>query len=75
MKPKSRSRIDRMIGKRIKELRATAGLSQTTLGKRLGISFQQVQKYEYGTNRISAATLWKMAQLLKLDIRTFFTKI
>ena len=47
-------------------------ISQTRLGKAIGVTFQQVQKYERGTNRISASTLYKIAQFLNLSMGDFF---
>ena len=57
-----------MIGGRLKLYRQRANFSQTALGKNLGVSFQQVQKYENGTNRISAASLMKIARFLNISI-------
>ncbi|HYD26358.1 helix-turn-helix transcriptional regulator [Brevundimonas sp.] len=54
--------IDDRVGARIKELRKAAGLSQTELGRRIGVTFQQVQKYENGGNRVSASKLWLIAR-------------
>lgn len=48
--------------------RQRANISQTALGKQLGVSFQQVQKYENGTNRVSAATLIKIAKFLNISV-------
>src|SRR6201994_1790227 len=48
--------------------RQRANISQTALGKHLGVSFQQVQKYENGTNRVSAATLIKIARFLNISV-------
>jgi transcriptional regulator with XRE-family HTH domain len=67
--PKANSRsVDKSIGGRLKQFRQQANLSQTALGKHLGVSFQQVQKYENGTNRISAASLMKIARFLNISI-------
>jgi transcriptional regulator with XRE-family HTH domain len=60
--------IDKAIGARLRMYRQRASISQTALGKQLGVSFQQVQKYENGTNRISAATLIKIAKFLNITI-------
>ena len=60
--------IDKSIGGRLKMYRQRANISQTALGKHLGVSFQQVQKYENGTNRVSAATLIKVARFLNISI-------
>ena len=48
------------------------GLTQQDVGAALGIRFQQVQKYESAANRMSAAVLWKLANLLDVDVRYFF---
>lgn len=48
------------------------GLSQEKLGERLGLTFQQVQKYEKGSNRISASRLYQMAQILSVPVQFFF---
>jgi transcriptional regulator with XRE-family HTH domain len=57
--------LDAEIGQRIRLLRVERGLSQEGVGQHLGVSFQQVQKYEKGTNRLSAARLTELAKLLK----------
>lgn len=64
--------VDEHVGARLRELRKAAGLSQSTLGERLGITFQQIQKYERGTNRISASKLHEAAQVLGVTIADFF---
>ena len=64
--------IDRRIGKRIKETRQAQKLSQGDLGRLLGISYQQMQKYEAGENRITASALWRIAKLLKSPIPSFY---
>jgi len=60
------SEADRAIGARVRTYRLTAGLSQTDLAKRLGVTFQQVQKYENGKNRISAGKVSAIAEALKV---------
>ncbi|MCJ2065883.1 helix-turn-helix transcriptional regulator [Methylobacterium sp. J-088] len=70
--PKSTTEADRTIGGRVTELRIARGLSQTALGDAIGVSFQQVQKYEKGRNRISAGRLQTIADLLKVPVETFF---
>lgn len=64
--------IDVEIGKRMRQARVAAGLTQTELGARLGISFQQVQKYEKGRNRIGGGRLYKIARALGVKITYFF---
>ena len=65
-------RIDVEIGARMKQARVAAGLSQTELGTHLGISFQQVQKYEKGKNRVGGGRLYKIARVLGVKITYFF---
>jgi transcriptional regulator with XRE-family HTH domain len=60
--------LDAALGERIRRRRRELGLSQSVLGGRLGITFQQVQKYENGTNRVSAVTLTKLADALSLPV-------
>ena len=60
------------VGHRLREVRIMHGLTQTQLGERLGISFQQVQKYEKGTNRIGSSRLWDMCNILDVPVSFFF---
>lgn len=64
--------LDEEIGERIRSLRLRRGLSQSELGARLGVSFQQIQKYEAGTNRISASRLLDIAMALAVPIADLF---
>jgi transcriptional regulator with XRE-family HTH domain len=64
--------IDVEIGKSIRQARVAAGLTQTELGARLGISFQQIQKYEKGRNRVGGGRLYKIARALGVKITYFF---
>lgn len=64
--------IDSFVGARIALRRAAMGLSQTVLAQRLGVSFQQVQKYETGANRISASRLHRLATVLATSPGAFF---
>lgn len=64
--------IDKYVGARIRLQRTALGLSQEGLGLNVGLSFQQVQKYERGINRVSASTLWRFSQALKVPISFFF---
>lgn len=59
---------DETLGKRVRELRATAGLSQAKLGAALGVTFQQIQKYERGVNRISVCSLYPIAEALGVTV-------
>jgi len=60
------------VGLRVREARIAKGMSQSDLGNALGISFQQVQKYEKGTNRIGASRLHHTAGILEMPITFFF---
>jgi len=63
---------DALIGKKIKQFRLLSSMSQECLAKELGITFQQVQKYEKGINRISASRLQDIAAILKRKVEEFF---
>ncbi|MBQ7674010.1 MAG: helix-turn-helix domain-containing protein [Alphaproteobacteria bacterium] len=63
--------LDTFIGEKVKQRRAVIGMSQDKLGSYLGITFQQVQKYEKGVNRISASMLYTIATVLNTDIQYF----
>lgn len=67
--------IDVYIGKRIRIRRSLLGLSQHELAENLNISFQQIQKYEKGCNRISGSRIWQMARALNVPINYFFEGI
>ena len=67
-----RRSFDAHVGTRVRLRRMILGLSQTTLGDAIGVTFQQVQKYERGTNRISASRLQGIATLLKVKPEFFF---
>ena len=64
--------IDVHVGQRVRARRKMLGLSQTQLGKELGVTFQQVQKYERGTNRIGSSRLFRMAASLDVPVSYFF---
>lgn len=66
------SDADRLVGKRLQFWRCSRGLTQTELGREIGVTFQQVQKYENGSNRISAGRLAKVAGILGVGITQFF---
>ena len=67
--------IDVYVGDRVKTLRKGLRISQTRLGDALGMSFQQVQKYENGMNRIGASNLLKISKTLGVDVEFFFEGI
>ena len=64
--------IDVHVGGRVRSRRRLAGISQGNLGKQLGLSFQQIQKYEKGANRIGAGRLFQIAQILDVPVQFFF---
>ena len=64
--------IDLDVGRRIRVRRIQLGLSQTYVADKLGITFQQVQKYEKGANRVSASRLQNIAELLDVPVSFFF---
>ena len=64
--------VDLHVGRRIAEKRLALGYNQSDLGRALNLTFQQVQKYEKGTNRVSASKLWLIAQFFKVDLSYFF---
>ncbi|MBL4892054.1 MAG: helix-turn-helix transcriptional regulator [Rhizobiaceae bacterium] len=70
--PKRPNPIDVHVGSRLRLRRNMASLSQEKLGKQLGITFQQIQKYEKGTNRMGASRLQEIAEILKTPISYFF---
>jgi transcriptional regulator with XRE-family HTH domain len=75
MNKKQANAIDRLVGERVRDRRVALGWSQDALAKKLGLSFQQVQKYEKGTNRISAGRLFVIAQALAAPIGHFFEEV
>ena len=64
--------VDKHVGSRIRMRRLMLGMSQEKLGNGLGLTFQQVQKYEKGTNRIGAGRLQHISQLLQVPLPFFF---
>lgn len=64
--------VDRHVGRRVCEKRISLGYNQSDLGRALGLTFQQIQKYEKGANRISASKLFDIANFFKVDIGYFF---
>src|SRR5262245_36411220 len=72
MSAKKPDAIDVEVGQRIRIGRLESGLSQTSLAEQLGVTFQQVQKYEKGVNRVGAGRLTKIANVLGVPVSTFF---
>ena len=75
MKTRGSNAIDAAVGARIRNLRLRKKLSQTELGEAIGVTFQQVQKYENGTNRVSASRLALMAKLFAVPITAFYSEV
>src|SRR6476660_8819600 len=69
---KTPSPIDIHVGSRLRKRRRMLGMSQATMGERLGLTFQQVQKYEKGMNRIGASRLQQAADILGVTVPYFF---
>jgi transcriptional regulator with XRE-family HTH domain len=65
--------IDKYVGSRVRARRIGLRRSQTNLGESVGVTFQQIQKYENGTNRIGASNLYKIAQSLEVEVGYFFS--
>jgi transcriptional regulator with XRE-family HTH domain len=64
--------IDLHLGKRLRRRRRLLGLTQQQLATAVGIRFQQIQKYECGANRISAARLWQLSEALEVAVAYFY---
>jgi len=76
MKRKTRGHatdVDAHVGDRIRNLREERGLSQEALGQSVDVSFQQIQKYERGTNRVGASRLFELARVLKVPVESFYS--
>ncbi|SHI39399.1 helix-turn-helix domain-containing protein [Wenxinia saemankumensis] len=67
--------VDVHVGKRIRHRRWMTGVTQQQLADRVGIKFQQIQKYETGMNRVSASRLWDIAHALTVPVTFFFEGI
>lgn len=72
MVKKAPNPIDKHVGSRVRMRRMMLGMSQEKLGDALGLTFQQVQKYEKGTNRIGASRLQQISQILQVPVAFFF---
>jgi transcriptional regulator with XRE-family HTH domain len=72
--PRSSGAVDKYIGARMRERRLALSMSQERLGKELGVSFQQIQKYESGVNRVSAARLFEICKALKVSLSWMFER-
>jgi transcriptional regulator with XRE-family HTH domain len=72
--PRAATAIDAYIATELRARRIALGLSQADVGEKLGVSFQQVQKYESGTNRVSAARLFEICRVLKVPLASVFER-
>ena len=72
---RGRSAVDAAVGQRLREARLLAGFSQNQLGARIGVTFQAVQKYESGENRLSASRLLAVAEFLRQPVSFFFNDL
>jgi transcriptional regulator with XRE-family HTH domain len=72
--PRTPSTVDAYIGARMRERRRALGITQERLGELLGVTFQQVQKYEAGRNRVSAARLFEICEALKVSLASMFKR-
>lgn len=64
--------VDQHVGARLRRARSLRGHSQAALGEAVGVTFQQIQKYERGANRLSASTLFRLAAFLEFPVEWFF---
>jgi len=71
MSTKAPNPVDKYVGSRVRMRRIMLGMSQEKLGEALGLTFQQVQKYEKGTNRIGASRLQQIGQILQVSVSFF----
>jgi transcriptional regulator with XRE-family HTH domain len=69
---KSATNVDKLVGQNIRVHRLAAGITQEELGKKLGVTFQQVQKYENGTNRVGSGRLYDIAEMLDVPVKLLF---
>lgn len=67
--------VDVAVGNRVRELRIRANMTQQTLAEKIGVSFQQVQKYEKGSNRMGASRLVEIAEILSVPVGALFQDI
>jgi len=72
MPSKQQDPLDIEVGRRVRALRLEKGMSQEKLGNQLALTFQQIQKYENGTNRIGAAKLQRIAQILGVSVSALY---
>lgn len=64
--------IDKIVGSKIRELRLSSGMTQSQLAERIGVTYQQIQKYEKGISSISIKRLFAIADTLNVSLKSFF---
>jgi transcriptional regulator with XRE-family HTH domain len=69
---KTATKVDKLIGETIRVQRLSKGLTQQELGSKLGVTFQQIQKYEKGTNRVGSGRLYQIAEIFEVPVNIFF---
>jgi transcriptional regulator with XRE-family HTH domain len=72
--PRTATAIDADIGARMRERRSALALTQAALGEKLSVTFQQIQKYESGVNRVSAARLFEICEVLDVSLASMFER-
>ena len=72
MSTKAPNPVDRYVGSRVRMRRIMLGMSQEKLGEALGLTFQQIQKYEKGTNRVGASRIQQIADILQVPVSFLF---
>jgi transcriptional regulator with XRE-family HTH domain len=72
--PRAPSIVDAYIGARMRESRLALNMSQADLGAKLSVTFQQIQKYENGANRVSAARLFEICEVLDVSLASMFER-
>jgi transcriptional regulator with XRE-family HTH domain len=72
--PRASSAVDQYIGARMREGRRKLNMTQEGLGEKLGVTFQQIQKYEKGRNRVSAARLFVICEILDVSLASMFER-
>lgn len=73
--PRSPNEIDTKVGARVRMRRMEIGMSQEHLAEQCGITFQQIQKYERGTNRVGAGRLWQIGKALDVPVTYFYSDV
>ncbi len=72
MSTKAPNPVDRYVGSRVRMRRIMLGMSQEKLGEALGLTFQQIQKYEKGTNRVGASRMQQISEILQVPVSFLF---